>query len=293
MERRMKTIITLGLLLATTLTYSQTVQDANDLYNLRGEDTLNAKKAADMYGSLAQSESDPMKKGSLLTIQGLAIYYYAVRQPSENTREALHKNAFEIADKAIIMLSKEKSKYGATPLANTAEAKKLLAEAHYVSAINMGKWAEARGLFASLSEWKHMRAHLEAVTANDETVAWYGAFRTFGRAWLKLPFTHGGSKKKSLRDLEKAYNNTFSEDFGTSTNPTTTVFYLDTLVEVKEKGDKFCDAYYGFSDLMDLEDEDILELNPELLPEFKTEFENFKNLKDFKNDVHTWADANC
>ena len=180
-----------------------------------------------------------------------------------------------------------------TPYTNTPEAKTALALAHYTSAINMGKWAEARGVLASLGQWGNMKNHLEAVVKNDETVEDYGAYRTFGRAWLKLPFTHGGSKKKSYRDLKYAYDKTFNQDYATSANSTTTLYYLDTLVAKKERGDEFCDAYFGMDDLQYLSDEELKEINPEKVPEFKSDIQNFLNGTEFEEDVHDWADANC
>jgi hypothetical protein len=289
----MKLMLVLAILLASTFTFAQTIQDADALFALRGEDTNNAKLAADVYGQVAANETDILSKGQAFTKQGLSLYFYGVRQTSSNAKESIHEKAYQIADQAVMFLSTEGDRFGDTPKINTAEGKTALALAHYASAINMGKWAEARGILASLGQWGNMKKHLEAVVKNDETVESYGAYRTFGRAWLKLPFTHGGSKKKSLRDLEYAYTNTYSEDFGTSKNSTTTVFYLDTLVANKVRGDKFCDAYYGFSDLNDLTDEELLELNSESLPEFKTDLKNFNDLFDFEEDVHSWADSNC
>jgi hypothetical protein len=138
-----------------------------------------------------------------------------------------------------------------------------------------------------------MKKHLDGVFKNDETVASYGAYRTQGRAWLKLPFTHGGSKKKSLKDLKYAYDNTYNEDYGTAENSTTTLFYLDTLVAKKVRGDQFCDTYYGMSDLQDLSDEEILEINPDFLPEFKTDIQKFIDGEGFEEDIHGWAHSNC
>lgn len=289
----MKSMLVTAILLATSMVNAQTIQDAEALFALRGEDTNNAKLAADMYGQIAANEADQLIKGNALTKQSLSLYFFATRQQGSSTKENLHKKAFEIADQAVVTLNKEKDIFGATPAVNSPEGKTALAEAHYASAINMGKWAEARGVLASLGQWGNMKQHLEAVVKNDETVEYYGAYRTFGRAWLKLPFTHGGSKKKSLRDLEYAYTKTFNEDFGTSTNSTTTIFYLDTLVANKVRGDQFCDAYYAFSDLKDLEDDELLELNPNNLPEFKTDLNAFEKEIDFEEDVHGWADSNC
>ena len=280
-------------MLSTLSLSAATIQDANDLYAKRGEDFENAVKAADMYAELATTSATKLEKAQMLTLQGLALYFYGERQKSTNTKEKLHKDAFEIADSAIKNINKEGTEFGATPTQNTPEYRKALAEAHYVSAINMGKWAEARGVLASLGQWGNMKKHLEGVIANDETVADYGAYRTYGRAWLKLPFTHGGSKKKSLRDLKKAYDNTLNEDYGTASSSTTTLFYLDTLVANKVRGDEFCDVYFGMADLEFLSDEELMEINPENLPEFKIDIEKFLNQEDFEEDVKGWADANC
>lgn len=285
----MKHMLVLATLLASTFTFAQTIQDADALYALRGEDTNNAKLAADVYGQVAANESDILTKGQAYMKQGLSLYFYGVRQTNSSTKEAVHKKAFGIAQQGIMFLSAEGSAYGATPKVNTPEGKTALAEAHYVSAINMGKWGEARGILASLGQWGEMKDHLEALIKNDETVFEYGAYRTWGRAQMKLPFTHGGSTKKSLKKLKKAFDATFSEDFNTSTNTTTTAFYLDNLVEEKVRGDDFCDVYYGMQDLLELTDEELLELNEENLPEIKTDLENFESGKDYENDVHAWA----
>jgi len=289
----MKKFITLALVLAATYSNAQTIQDANDLYALRGEDANNAKLAADMYGKVAAAETDPSMKGKALSLQGLSLYFYGVRQSSSTAKEATHKLAFGKADEAIMYLSKEGGRFGDTPLSNTAEAKKLLAEAHYVSAINMGKWGEARGILASLGQWSDMKKHLEAVNKNDETVYDYGSYRTWGRAQMKLPFTHGGSKKKALVKLEKAYKATFSEDYETSVNPTTTRFYLDLLVDNKVKGARFCDAYIMFTELNDYDDVDLEDLNAELVPEFRFELKQLAEGKDQETDINGWAKSNC
>ncbi len=276
------------LVLATSL-QAQTIQDANNLFALRGEDTNNAKKAADIYGTLAANSGDKLEKGNLLSQQGLSLYFYATRQKSENERERLHKIAFGIADNAVKTLTNSNDIFNDTPYTNTQEAKTALALAHYTSAINMGKWAEARGVLASLGQWGNMKKHLDAVIKNDETVEDYGAYRTFGRAWLKLPFTHGGSKKKSLRDLKYAYDKTFNEDYLTSANSTTTLYYLDTLVARNVTGDAFCDVYLGMADLAFLSDEELAEINPNKVPEFKSDIVAFDNGSEFEEDVHDHA----
>lgn len=289
----MKKIILASLMAIALQTQAATIQDANNTYNMRGQDINNAMKAADLYATLADQAATKLEKAQMLTLQGLAIYFYAERIKSESQKENLHKKAFEIADIAIKLINKEGTRFGSTASDSSAATKSALAEAHYTSAINMGKWAEARGVLASLGQWGNMKKHLDAVFLNDETVASYGAYRTQGRAWLKLPFTHGGSKKKSLKDLKYAYDNTLNEDYGTSENSTTTLFYLDTLVARKVRGDQFCDVYFGMSDLQDLSDEEILEINPDFLPEFKTDIQKFIDADGFEEDIHGWADSNC
>lgn len=289
----MKKIICASLLLAATLTHAQTLDEANELFSMRGEDTQNAQAAADMYAQLASNVRSEQSKGQLLTRQSLALYWVAGRQPKEDDRERIHEQAYKIADQAIILLNTEGDRFGSTPANNDAQGKYDLAEAHYASAINMGKWAEARGVLASLGQWGNMKKHLDAVIANDDSVADYGAYRTRGRAWLKLPFTHGGSKNKSLKDLRLAYKKTFNEEFATSSNSTTTLYYLDTLVAKKIDGDEFCDAYYGLLDAADYDMEELQELSPEFAPEFKIDLQKFEDGEDFEEDIHEWADSNC
>ena len=286
----MKSFVTAVMLTFAVSVAANTVEEARGLYAQRGANKDNALKASEIYKSLADGTTDKLQIAEYKTLQAQALYFYAGRTGSDSKEEKFHKIGFEAADVAVVLLSKEGTKFGAT--AKNSDLKTALATAHYFSAINMGKWAEARGILASLGQWGNMKKHLEAVVANDKTVESYGAHRTFGRAYMKLPFTHGGSKKKSEKYLKEAYEATFSEDFGTAENTTTTAYYLDILV-ARNKADTFCDVYYGMDELTQFSDEELEELNPGMVPEAKTDIKKFLSGDDYEEDVLDYAAEKC
>ncbi len=285
----MKAIIALASAVLTLNSFSNTFEEAQALYTKRGEDFSNAKRAADIYQKLSHQAEQDFQKANLKTKQAQALYFYAGRLSSDKEKEIFHKQAFQVADEAIQALTGG-DQFSDTPR-NSAH-KTELAQAHYFSAINMGRWAEARGVLASLGQWSNMKKHLEAVIKNDETVEDYGAHRTLGRAYMKLPFTHGGSNKKSEKYLRKAYDKTLNEDFETSANTTTTSYYLDILA-ARDKADTFCEVYDTFYSLHEASGEELKELNPRLVPETKLDLEKFESGKDYEEDIHDYAETNC
>lgn len=287
----MKVFSIIAAILITATSMATTPDQARELYEKRGEDITNAKAAADIYKSLASDGTrNKFFRAEMYRKQAQALYFFGNQQTSKDKKKEIHEKGYLVADEAIKILSKEGTAFGSTPV--EADKKTDLALAHYFSAINMGKWAEARGVLASLGQWDEMKAHLDAVVKNDKTVENWGAHRTFGRAYLKLPFTHGGSSRKSMRYLQEAFEETFNDTFETSTNTTTTAYLLDTLAK-RDETDQFCEVFFPFMDLTEASDEDLQELNPKLVPEAKKDLRDFLDGEGYEEDVLEYADVNC
>ena len=263
---------------------------AQRYYQQRGENAENAKKAADLYQELAQQENDPTAKAILNIQASQAIYFYASNQEAKEDRKRLHEKGFQVADTAVVALTGGDS-YSDTPL-DPAQSSNL-ARAHYFSAINMGKWAQARGILASLDQWKHMKKHLDAILKNDETVEDYGVYRTYGRSYMKLPKTHDGSKEKSEESLKTAYDNTLHSDLETSTCTTTTLYYLDILAK-RDNADVFCEVYDGLNTLREASPEELKGLNPNRVPENQRNLQQYEaGAEKYMKKIEEYGQTNC
>lgn len=101
---------------------------------------------------------------------------------------------------------------------NQAEKAKTLgpdyAEGYYYFAINLGRWAEANGIWESL--WQKGKLIENAETAQQketrdgdlgDAVDGYGPDRTLGRVHYKLKDVPGHSLQQALHHLKRAYEN--------------------------------------------------------------------------------------
>lgn len=87
-------------------------------------------------------------------------------------------------------------------------------DAFYCYAANLGDWALAKGVLASLSRKQelldNLNAALNAVSTHSgsaaETYDAYGPDRALGRTYFKLPTLAGGSLSESIKHLSKAYS---------------------------------------------------------------------------------------
>ncbi len=250
-----------------------TIEEAKDLFEKRGENAANAEQAANLFNSLSKTASSPKEKALLKTKEAQALYYFGGFQPKEIYNKGVEaaKDAFTILD------------------ANKDASKTERAEAHYFYAINLGKWAEANGVLASLSRWPELKDQLDIIDSLDKSVEDYGSLRTRARALHKLPF---GDKSEAEKILETAANDTMNETFGIGNNTTANLYYLDILAK-NRKSEKFCEVFSAMEELSKANDEELKEFNPAKLPETKNDLKNFKDNKGFEEDIKKFADRNC
>ena len=75
----MKKIILSLMALALVTNLFASEEEAKNLYAKRGADKNNAKKAADLYGALADGTSDVLAKANFKISQSEAIHYFGTK----------------------------------------------------------------------------------------------------------------------------------------------------------------------------------------------------------------------
>jgi hypothetical protein len=283
----MKAMIASMTLVLGLSSMAATVEEADSLFSKRGEDAKNALEAGNQYKALAASETDAQTKAQLKVKEATAVYYYGNLVSGRSQKMSLFERSYNAAKAAQGLLSKS----WAAP--KKPEFKGDLAEAHYAYAASLGKYAEAKGVLASLSRWKELKGHLNAIDSlekgQDDRVRDWGSYRVRGRAMQKHPTE---SSTTGLKYLKLAYDNTINEDFGTSRNSTNTLYYLDVL-RVKKQWSTFCEVYENFTEVLELEDEELQELNPKLVPEMKNDIKDFKAGKGYLEKVKSAFNSKC
>ncbi|MBK27086.1 MAG: hypothetical protein CME70_23985 [Halobacteriovorax sp.] len=281
----LKSLLIASTLLGSLAASANTVEVAIDLYSKRGEDTQNAKKAADIYTALAADAADTVKKAELLVSKSEALYYFGVRQKSDSAKLKVFNEGLEAGLEASKMLKGDESN------------KSLRARALYFYGSNIGKWGLAKGGTEPLKLFKSvLKPKMGELISLDESVEEYGVYRILGLAYVKVPGLLGGDKKKGLEMIRRGFENTVVEtdDFTVSSNSTTTQYMLFALMKNKEKSE-FCslaDEFYAFAE-SEREVQD--EINPKLIPETQAEIEAFLEPKEDTNqeEIVKYYDKKC
>lgn len=219
------------------------------------EDLRNIEVAlAKLDQALVQAESSDLKY-DILILSSRALYFKGHKARGNAIKMQIHEEAM-----------------------NKATAAKAIddqyAEAYFQYAINLGRWAEAKGIAASLGRKDELIANAEAAIeritrdGNDGIeVDSYGPYRTLGRAYFKLPGFAGGSRERSLEYLSQAY------EFGKE-NALNVVYYAETLASGNRS-----DKEAAKQILDELLANDAATYNPARGPETQEEFELARALR--------------
>jgi len=163
----------------------------------------------------------------MLNERSIAICYVGTMLMSKNKKIDQFIEGIIVSEKAMAILAK--------PTAQ--EEKRELAMAKYRLGVNLGKWAEARGIAASLGKWKPMKRIMKSIIADGfASLEDFGANRFLGRAYYKLPAPLG-SKKKSLESLGEAYKKTIDAGQNVSRQGLNVLFLAETFISMKNKND--------------------------------------------------------
>jgi hypothetical protein len=233
----MKNVFIIGSLLLSINVMAQSVEDAEFLFEDRGEDVENAIEAAQIYGDLASLATEKGEKANLLYKQSEAIYYVGTQAASKDEQEKIFNNGVLVAEASIALLEGQ---------VDNADEKHTLTEALFFWGANKGKWGAARGVLASLGAIGPLKNAMNKILALNEKVEKYGADRILGRLYAKIPkIGYGGSKKKALKHLEKAFENSL-EGGKVSVHGTNNIYYAEILEETGNTA-KACEVLKEFS----------------------------------------------
>lgn len=194
-------------------------------------------------------------KYDILILNSRSLYFKGIKTSGNEAKMAIHGAALD-KSKAASALDDQ------------------YAEAYYQYAINLGRWAEAKGILASLSRKDELigaaEKAIERITrlgAAGEEIDGYGPARTLGRVYFKLPGFAGGSRSKSLEYLNQAYENAPENSLNT--------VYLAEVLSAGNSAEKNR-ARQILKAL--LENNDPATLNPDRIPETQDEFNQARAL---------------
>ncbi len=200
------------------------------------------------------ASTDEMKY-DILIMKAHTLYYKGNKSTSDATKMEIHQNAMDAATQAKGLFDD-------------------YAEAYYQYAINLGRWAEAKGILSSLSKkdelMKNAQGAIDRMTrdgGSGEEYDYFGPARTLGRVYFKLPAFAGGSRDSSLSFLEKAYN-------GGKTDALNVVYYAETLAAGSRS-----DKDHAKQILDELLKNDPATYNLDRIPETKDEFEQARQIR--------------
>lgn len=227
------------------------LQQATELYKQR-TDAAKVTEALTLLEAAAKEVADDEIKFDILILNVRALYWKGMHTTGDANKIVIHESGVKLAGEARTL----KPDY---------------AEGFYWSAAHLGRWAEAKGIIASLSKKQEIMDTLEAIfelntKAGDpgETYEGYGADRILGRLYFKLPGFAGGNPATSLKHLTTAF--TKGPEIALNT-----VWYAETL-----SGTDKTKAKQALDDLLK-KDPNTLNLNR--IPETNEEFADAKKLR--------------
>lgn len=217
------------------------VQEADRIYSLRGADVGNAKKAAELYGQLAASITDPVSKAKRLIRQSCALYYVGNQLGDMTVMEQSEKAA-----KAVVEMFKNPGSDGEEAL----EAMGLIY--HGVSLAGQAKIFKANGQVwkASGKARKAVRVMKSVIDSGYEDLYQYAAHRVIGGIRLRAPAAMPIGNKDEARDhLQTAFKETLMEnapeDVRVSVHGLNNLYYASILEHFGEKGEA-CEILQNF-----------------------------------------------
>jgi hypothetical protein len=171
-------------------------EEAKGLYSHRSAtDLTSINQALEKLGKIEGKAEDSDLNYDILILESQSYYWKASHTAAINEKVKFYEFGQAKADAASALVPE-------------------YAEGYYFAGINLARWAEARGVLASLNKEADLRKYMNNVTTHftkdekkGETLDGYGADRVFGRIYFKLPSAFGGSVQEALKHQEKAYQN--------------------------------------------------------------------------------------
>jgi hypothetical protein len=202
--------ICFGAVQGFSATPQELFDQANALYISSRDNPAMLQDSEDKLKLALSAVQDDDLKFDILILSSRVIYYKTGKMASKTDKLAGYEASYSFAKDA-------------------QDLNPDLAEGFYWYSVALGRWAEQKGVFESLSRKKELFENLDSAQQKltrdgqmGETVDGYGPDRIYGRVYYKLPSIAGGSRSKSLDHLKNAYNNA-PENFMNAQ------YYIETL----------------------------------------------------------------
>lgn len=234
-------------------------REAKALFAARAESGKAEAAASKALESVAAA-ADPAVKYDALILASQSYYYWA-GHTDDNGQKKERFNLGMAQAKAAQELGKRE-----TALADPAES-------YFWYGLNLGQWAQANGVVASLGRkneligaFRDTLARKSRDGAAGEVYDGYGTYRALGRLYFKLPSFAGGSRARALEFLRKSVAGDGSYVIGW-------LYLAETLADGNESERTEAKAL-----LNDLVKRDPATMNPERAPENIEEMERARKL---------------
>lgn len=211
-------------LLALTMSVAAFANDYRAQYDAaysdferRGENAAFAASCATKAQAAFGAATNDVEKFDALVLESRCRYYVGMKAKSDSEKVRVFGGAKSVAEKAKNIQPNR-------------------AEGYYYYGISLARWAEANGIMKSLGERHNLRRNMETVLTKTAVVEGktipgaeldgYGANRTLGRMYFKLPGMFGGDNRKAEQLLRDAVNK-MSPDYLNSLN---VVYFAEVLI---------------------------------------------------------------
>ena len=231
--------VSVGFNAAQAATVEELLVQAKQSFAEREYDNAGVAKAqasADLYAQAASDKAvSKFNKVAALAGQAEALYFVANVNPATDVKIAKHWEGFTAAETVVKM-------FGVNDVTNVSDATvaslkalpadqlKIFAEALFQRGINLGQWGAASGVAQSLGRWPELRSNMELIVKiGFKDLHEYGAYRTLGLGFYKIPALLGGSMAKADKYLSTAVSGSLAAGQTYSINGYNNVFYAQIL----------------------------------------------------------------
>jgi hypothetical protein len=220
---------------ATTQELEAAAQKAYDGRDYSQPGRASALQAAQLYGQLSKQATDASTKAKYMIQQAASCFFLGDSASDNGEKITQFSNGIAVSDAAVKLLGiKDVNNVSDADIAAITKRPKdqiiLLAEGLYVRGINLGQWGQANGVMQSLDKWPELRTTMELIVKiGAKSLHEYGAYRTLGRGYFKIPALLGGDVAKAQKYLSTAVNGSIAPGQVYSTNGYNNLFYADLL----------------------------------------------------------------
>jgi hypothetical protein len=198
--------------------YATVYKEALNDYDNRGARDNAAQDCETKATAAAGLAADDSQRYDALVLSSKCIYFQGMKARTDDEKIPVFLRGKNVADKAKPLLKDR-------------------ADAYYYYGINLGRWGLANGVIKSIGERHNLRKSMEAVIAKTgkeddgrlvpgKEYEGYGANRTLGHMYFKLPGMFGGDNRLAEKLLREAVTNQ-SKDYPVALN---TVYLAEVLV---------------------------------------------------------------